>query len=96
VSPIRDEPLSIVDRLAQVAADEIEEQAKLWEVEVKHLVVMLRIAGQPRGEENSTTAGFNVEDASDAFATALAHVTQAGKEMGLTVKVIPFPKEGQG
>jgi hypothetical protein len=96
MSPVREDPLSIVERLAQVAADEIEKRAKLWEVEVKHLIVMLRIAGQPQGEEDTTSAGFNVEDASDAFATALAHVVQAGKEMGLTVKVVPIGKEGQG
>ena len=86
------EPRNSIERAADAALEAM--RAELAPAEIERAFILLHAKGLPQGERDAVTAGTGIEDSTDLLAFVVSHLIQAGREVGLTVMVVPIRGEG--
>lgn len=103
MSPVSEEPGELVEHAAQAAMDAAEAVLNEGGASIATLYVALHANGVPDGEQDAVAAAAGddlSEDVGlrtrDVVAFLVSEAAQVGREIGLDVRIMPFPKMGQG
>lgn len=91
-----DTPRNLVERAADKGLEAIAAELAHADVEVERaLVLVVAGAGVPAGEPDAATCGSGVDDPRELIALLASHLISAGRQVGLTVQLLPVEKIGR-
>jgi hypothetical protein len=91
-----EEPRNLVEHAADAGIQAIAAHLAHADAKIKTLLIVLDAEDVPEGEVDCVSAGSGIEDPRDLIAMLAGHLAGAGRQVGLTVQIIPVEKIGEG